>query len=263
MTRMVAGPSGVRDVRHTAPDGSTRKAGSPVPRRCTPRVRARSSWNGACQRPVSMTSVCGCVGPSPAGAAPPRGTRGLTRPWRSGPTSGRGPPPATPACLHVVRSRWPRSHPSPMTAPSSTTDSPIRAPRAEHPGADLRARADPHAVEQHAAVDPGARPDHRARARPPCRRRHRAPGPTCAPSSSSASPGTPHRGTAGEASRPSTRSQEPRTNASGVPTSSQYERVQVAHHHRITGSISAGKVSRSTETTRPGGISSMTSRRNT
>ena len=54
---------------------------------------------------------------------------------------------------------------------------------------------------------------------PPCTR---AAGFTSAPSSTSRSPGAPRpAGTAVEASRPSTRSHEPCTNASGVPTSSQ------------------------------------------
>ena len=78
----VAGPCGVRDVRHTAPEGSTRKAGSPVPLRCTPTVRARSTRNGACQRPVTITS--GRVPPAAwrtgqVPAAGPRRHRGYTR----------------------------------------------------------------------------------------------------------------------------------------------------------------------------------------
>ena len=80
---------------------------------------------------------------------------------------------------------------------------------------------------------------------------------TVAPGSTSASPGGP--GTAGEVRRPSTRSHEPRTKASGVPTSSQY----ALSTYPITiwpDSIRRGKVSRSTDTTRPGGISSMACR---
>ena len=130
-TRMVAGPSGVSDVRHTAPDGSTRKAGSPLPRRCTPRVRARSTWNGGCHRLVSTPSTAGLrPGERPAvpGAGAVRGVGHHLR--RTGdprqhavPTAGlalhvrgeahrgrgRGRPPATPARLPEVRCPRPRS----------------------------------------------------------------------------------------------------------------------------------------------------------
>jgi hypothetical protein len=43
----VAGPSGVRDVRQTAPAASVAWVGSPPPWRCTDKVRGTSSGNGA------------------------------------------------------------------------------------------------------------------------------------------------------------------------------------------------------------------------
>ena len=69
-------------------------------------------------------------------------------------------------------------------------------------------------------------------------------------------------GTAVDGMSPSTRSQDPRTNASGVPTSSQYA-LSGYPITRASAAISSGNVSCSTDTTRPGGIWSMTERRNT
>ena len=49
VTRKVAGPSGVSDVRQIAPASSARKVGSPRPRPCTDSVSRTSSGNGTFQ----------------------------------------------------------------------------------------------------------------------------------------------------------------------------------------------------------------------
>ena len=56
VTRIVAGPSGVSDVRHTAPASSIRNVGSLRPRPCTESVRRTSTWNGACHSRASPAS---------------------------------------------------------------------------------------------------------------------------------------------------------------------------------------------------------------
>ena len=48
MTRIVAGPSGVSEVRHTAPASSMRKVGSLRPRPWTDSVTRTSRRKGAC-----------------------------------------------------------------------------------------------------------------------------------------------------------------------------------------------------------------------
>ena len=61
---------------------------------------------------------------------------------------------------------------------------------------------------------------------------------------------------------PRTRSAEPFTNASGLPRSNQYP-SSTTPCSRAPSDSSRGKISRSTETGRPVGMSSMTERRNT
>ena len=145
---------------------------------------------------------------------------------------------------------------SPITAPSRTAPLSTRAPRPRTlpltwaPAATVA----PSKSTLPATVAPGPIVAPAPTAVPPVTL---APASIRAPGSTSASPDGP--GTAGEARRPSTRSHEPRTKASGVPTSSQY----ALSTYPITvwpDSIRSGKVSRSTDTTRPGGISSMARR---
>ena len=84
----------------------------------------------------------------------------------------------------------------------------------------IRARFDDRAVQHRGAVDARAGADPRARRRPPCRRsawRRGPPRPCPGPAGRRSGPGT-----AGDGARPRTRSAEPRTNACGVPRSSQY-----------------------------------------
>src|SRR5690348_9168764 len=106
-----------------------------------------------------------------------------------------------------------------MTTPSRTTPSAIVAPRptmlpvtsAPGPMVTSTTTTPPHTTALAPAADPApatAPPD------------SRAPAATVASASRTDPPHAP--GTAGDGMRPSTRSHEPRTNASGVPTSNQY-----------------------------------------
>src|SRR5579872_4569243 len=67
VTRSVPGPSGVRQVRHTAPAASVRKVGSPPPWRYGDRVSRTSTVKGA--RHSRRSSASDGVGAAGAGGA--------------------------------------------------------------------------------------------------------------------------------------------------------------------------------------------------
>ena len=153
---------------------------------------------------------------------------------------------------------WARS---PITAASSTVPAPMRAPNPTTLSRTTAPAAICGAVEDHRTVDDRAGADRRTRRRSWCRRaasRRRRPR---RPVSTSASPvGPGQRARRGEPAHQVGRAgDEVGRRAEVAPVAG----VDEADHPRARRPAGPGNVSRSTDTGRPAGIDSSTSRRNT
>ena len=198
------GPSGVSEVRQMLPSASTRYAGSPRPRACTPRVRGRSSANGTRHSPAASGSAAWAArGVRYRGA----GRRGwacpaLTRPWRSGRSVGPSSVRARPASRRAARSRGrcaprPRSPRRPAPRPRrSTRPRPTTLPVTRAPAPMLAPSNSTLPPTSASAATCAPAPT----AVPP---RSRAAGCTSAPSSTSGSPGAPGPAAHGSGRQPS------------------------------------------------------------